>query len=38
MARIMKYVESWFNKRYGWLLTNGNKELPFFEGEDNEIS
>lgn len=27
MAKMVKWVERWFNTRYGWFLTNGNKMI-----------
>ncbi len=27
MAKMVKWVEHWFNNKYGWFLTNGNKGI-----------
>ena len=27
MSKILNKIEKWFNKKWGWFFTNGNKSV-----------
>jgi len=35
MIKVFKSFEKWFNGKFGWFFTNGNKQQQRIRGEKN---